>query len=205
VGNGQAWSTGRWGNALLGGWQLSPVISYYTGLPFTVGANGSLNANGSGQTADLVGKFHIINGQPLRNNGNGSNSCFQSNLSCHYFDPSAFAAPLITSNSNGPYGNTNRNEFRGPGYFEMDLSLAREFKLTERFRLQLRTDVFSFTNTPHFANPNVTCPGDATKGALCNTGANSTFGAITSTLQPGGFFGPDPGSRTLWLGASLTF
>jgi len=160
VGNGQAWSTGRWGNALLGGWQLSPVISYYTGLPFTVSANGSLNANGSGQTADLVGKFHIINGQPLRNNGNGSNSCFQSNLSCHYFDPSAFAAPLITSNANAHYGNTNRNEFRGPGYFEMDLSLAREFKLTERFRLQLRTDVFSFTNTPHFANPNLTSPVD---------------------------------------------
>lgn len=205
VGKGQTWSRGRLGNVILGGWQLSPVISYYTGLPFTVNAGGSLNASGSVQTADLVGKFHIINGRPLRNNGNGSNSCFQSNLSCHYFDPSAFAAPLITSNANAHYGNTNRNEFRGPGYFEMDLSLAREFKLTERFTLQLRADAFSLTNTPHFANPNLTCPGDATKGASCSTGVNSTFGAITSTLQPGGFFGPDPGTRTVWFGASLTF
>ena len=87
----------------------------------------------------------------------------------------------------------------------MDLSLAREFKLTERFLLQLRADAFSFTNTPHFANPQTTCPGDPKTGGLCNTGANSTFGAITSTLQPGGFFGPDPGNRTMWLGASLTF
>jgi hypothetical protein len=205
VGAGQRWSFSRAGNWLLGGWQLSPLISYYTGLPFTVGANGSLNANGSGQTADLVGKFHRISGQPLRNNANGSNNCFQSNLACHYFDPSAFAAPLITSNANAHYGNTNRNEFRGPGYFEMDLSLAREFKLTERLGLQVRADAFSLTNTPHFANPNATCPGSATTGSLCNTGANSTFGAITSTLQPGGFFGPDPGTRSIWLGANLKF
>ena len=204
-GEGQHWSQGRVGNWLLGGWQLSPIISYYTGLPFTVSANGNLNANGSGQTADLVGNFHIINGKPLRTDPTGKTNCFQSTTSCHYFDPSAFAAPLITSNANAHYGNTNRNEFRGPGYFEMDLSLAREFRLTERFGLQVRADAFSLTNTPHFANPNATCPGSATTGALCNTGANSTFGAITSTLQPGGFFGPDAGNRTIWLGASVTF
>jgi hypothetical protein len=204
-GEGQHWSEGRVRNWLLGGWQLSPVISYFTGLPFTVSANGALNANGSGQTADLVGPLHVLNGQPLRNDPTGKLNCFQSTLSCHYFDPSAFAAPLITGNADAHYGNTNRNEFRGPGYFEMDLSLAREFKLTERFSLQLRADAFSLTNTPHFNNPNATCPGDPKTGGSCATGANSTFGAITSTLQPGGFFGPDPGNRTMWLGASVEF
>jgi hypothetical protein len=94
----------------------------------------------------------------------------------------------------------------------MDLSLAREFKLTERFTLQMRADAFSLTNTPHFANPNLSCPGNAAapgpipgEGGLCNTGSNNNFGVITGTLSPGGFFGPDPGNRTMWLGASLTF
>ena len=215
-GKGQRWAQNGVANHLLGGWQISPVISRLTGLPFTVNGGGGLNANGSGQTADLVGQFHITNGKPLRT----GETCLQTDLSCHYFDPNAFAAAFICTDPNPAncpagqspphYGNTNRNEFRGPGYFEMDLSVARNFKLTERFALQLRADAFSLTNTPHFANPNVGCSGDATqlKGPLScvgNTGTNGTFGVITSTLSPGGFFGPDPGSRTLWLAARLTF
>jgi len=207
-GKGQRWAQSGVGKHLLGGWQISPVISYLTGLPFTVGAGGNLNANGSSQTADLVGQFHITNGRPPRT----GQTCAQDDLTCHYFDASAFAAPLITSSANAHYGNTGRNEFRGPGYFEMDLSVTRNFKLTERFTLQVRADAFSLTNTPHFANPNLSCPGNAAvagtipgEGGLCDTGSNNNFGVITSTLSPGGFFGPDPGSRTMWLAASLTF
>jgi len=207
-GKGQRWAESGVANHILGGWQISPVISYLTGLPITVGAGGNLNANGSGQTADLVGHFHITNGKPPRT----GQTCAQDDGSCHYFDASAFAAPLITSPDNAHYGNTNRNEFRGPGYFEMDLSIARNFKLTERFTLQVRADAFSLTNTPHFANPNLSCPGSATvegpfpgSGQLCDTGSNNNFGVITGTLTPGGFFGPDPGNRTMWLAAKLTF
>ena len=171
------------GNWLLGGWQFSPVVSYLTGLPFTLNASGSgLNANNSSQqTANLVGSYQGIGGSPLPSSG----SC--PNLSCYWFNPAAFAAP-----TGAVYGTTNRNQFRGPSYFEMDTSLAREFRVTERFGLQLRADAFSLTNTPHFANPNSSC-------------CTGTFGRITSTLSPGGFFGPDPGTRTLWLGARLTF
>ena len=181
-GKGQEWMQSGIGNWLLGGWQFSPVVSYLTGLPFTVNASGSsLNANGSQQTANQVGSFRYIGGTPLPS----GSSC--PNFSCNFFDPTAFAAP-----TGAVYGNTNRNQFRGPSYFEMDASLSREFRMTERFGLQLRADAFSLTNTPHFANPNSTCCG-------------TTFGRITSTLSPGGFFGPDPGTRSLWLGARLTF
>ncbi|HMK28532.1 MAG TPA: TonB-dependent receptor [Terriglobales bacterium] len=207
-GKGQPWAQSGWASRILGGWQLNPVISYLTGLPFTVTAGGNLAANGSTQTADLVGAYNGIHGQPLRT----GQTCAQNNLSCHFFDPSAFAAPLITGAANAHFGNSGRNEFRGPSYFEMDLSIAREFRLTERFGLQLRAEAFSLTNTPHFANPNVSCPGNAAvpgpvagSGQLCSTGSNNNFGVITSTLQPGGFFGPDPGSRTIWLAARVTF
>jgi len=204
-GKGERWAQTGIGNALLGGWQISPLINYLTGLPFSVTCPGSLNAVGSAQTCDLVGKFTVLNNPPNRNG-----ICALGDLSCRYFDPSVFAAPLITSNANAHFGNTNRNEFRGPGYFGMNLSLARQFKLTERFALQLRADAINFTNTPHFANPAANnCPGDPTgvkNPTACNTGTpTSTFGAVTGGLQPGGFFGPDHGARQIWLAARLTF
>ena len=185
-GRGQRWAKQGFASWILGGWQISPAIAVATGLPFTVTANATpLGANGSSQTANLVGTHRLTGGQPPVT----GHTCAATDLSCHYFDPTAFAVPAP-----GTYGNTGRDAFRGPGYFNMNLSLARQFKLTERFGLQFRADAMSFTNTPHFNNPN------ATVGA-------ANFGVITSTLKPPGqgFFGNDPGNRILWLGARLTF
>jgi hypothetical protein len=193
---------------ILGGWRVSPILSNMSGVPFTVSAGGNLNANGSGQTADLVGKFKLLHGRPPRTGV----TCAQGDPTCQYFTPGAFAAPLITSAATAHYGNTNRDEFRGPGYFNMNLSVQRDFKIKERVTLQVRADAFSLTNTPHFGNPGATCPASATtagpvvgSGGLCNTGSNNNFGVITSTTSPGGFFGPDPGNRTIWYGASVKF
>lgn len=87
----------------------------------------------------------------------------------------------------------------------MNLSLARQFKITERIGLQFRADAIHFTNTPHFNNPNASC-GPTVTNPSC-TAANPNFGVITSTLSPPGqgFFGNDSGSRVLWLGTRLTF
>ena len=214
-GDGQPWVQSGIGGKILGGWMVNPIVSYMSGVPFTVSAGGSLAANGSSQTADLVGKFHLLHGRPPRTGV----TCAQGDPSCHYFDPSVFAAPLIcTTPGTCPtiypahYGNTNRDQFRGPGYFSTNLTVLRDFKLLEKATLEMRADVFSLTNTPHFANPNATCPGDATKpdsvtgsGQSCGTGSNNNFGVVTGTASPGGFFGPDPGNRTIWLGASVKF
>jgi outer membrane receptor protein involved in Fe transport len=207
-GKSEPWAKSGIGNAILGGWQINPIVSIMSGVPFTVSAGGNLNANGSGQTADLVAPFKLAHGKPLRTGA----TCAQTDLTCHYFDPSVFAAPLITSAATAHYGNTNRDEFRGPGYFNMNLSVIRNFRLTERFTMQFRADAFGLTNTPHFANPNTSCPGNAAavgtiagEGGVCNTGSNNNFGVITGTASPGGFFGPDSGARTIWFGANLKF
>jgi hypothetical protein len=207
-GKNERWMQTGPGSWLLGGWQINPLMSILTGAPFTVGAAGSLSANGASQTADLVGIYHRLNGKPKRT----GQTCAQGDLSCHFFDPAAFAAPLITSPANAHFGNTNRNEFRGPGYFSLNLSVIRDFRFRERYIVEIRADTFSLTNTPHFANPNVSCPGDATtvgpvpgSGQLCSTGSNNNFGVLTGTSSPGGFSVPTPGNRTLWLGASLKF
>ena len=211
-GKGHRWATTGVGNAVLGGWQINPLINYLTGPPFTVSCGGAINTVGNGQTCDLVAPLHILNNPPNRDG-----ICPLSDLTCRYFDPSAFAAPHVTGNADAHFGNTNRNEFRGPGYFGFNLSLARQIKLTERFALQLRADAINFTNTPHFANPGTSCGASATglvngvftpSALICNspqTTPTSTFGAVTGGLQPGGFFGPDHGARQIWLAARLTF
>lgn len=207
-GKGQAYLQRGIAGAVLGNWLINPVISAMSGVPFTVGAGGNLNANGSGQTADLVAPFRLTHGRPPRTGV----TCAQGDRTCEYFAPSSFAAPLITSAANAHYGSTNRDEFRGPGYLSVNLSVVRDFKVRQWATLEVRADAFGLTNTPHFANPNTSCPASATtpgpvgsSGQLCNTGTNNNFGVITGGAQPGGFFGPDPGNRTLWLGASVKF
>ena len=207
-GKGQRWLQSGVGGAILGNWLINPVISSMSGVPFTVNAGGNLNANGSGQTADLVTSFRLTHGRPPRTGV----TCALGDPTCEYFAPSSFAAPLITNAANAHYGNTNRNQFRGPGYFIADLSVVRDFKVKQWATLEVRADAFSLTNTPHFANPNSSCPASATtvgpfagSGQLCNTGTNNNFGVVTGGAQPGGYFGPDPGNRTIWLGANVKF
>ncbi|MCL4853833.1 MAG: hypothetical protein KJZ78_20945, partial [Bryobacteraceae bacterium] len=66
-----------------------------------------------------------------------------------FFDTNAFARPTGVR-----FGNVGRNTMRGPGVVNLDLSLFRKFRLTEKFNLQFRAESFNLTNTPHFANPN---------------------------------------------------
>jgi hypothetical protein len=202
VGQGQHWMANGIGGQILGGWLVNPIITWMTGAPFTVAGNGTaLNANGSSQTADLVGKFRLLHGKPPRTGA----TCTAGDPKCSYFDPGAFAQPLITSSATAHYGNTNRNEFRGPGFFNTNLSVLRDFRIKEKATLEVRADAFSLTNTPHFAAPNATCPAGTTNPAALSCASGTSFGVITGTAQPGGFFGPDDGHRQLWLGATVKF
>jgi outer membrane receptor protein involved in Fe transport len=195
-GKEQRWLHDGPGAMILGNWLVSPVFSIMSGTPFTIsGASGDLNANGSGQTANQIAPFKKLGGKAPRTGV----SCTPGTASCAYFDPASFAAPLP-----GQYGNTKRNEFRGPGFFNMNLSIVRDFKIRELASLQIRGDAFGLTNTPHFANPNAGCAAYSTTSQACNTASNN-FGVVTGTAQPGGYFGPDPGSRIVWLGATLNF
>jgi hypothetical protein len=168
-GHGQHWMTHGPGAMILGGWSLSPILSRDSGTPFSVTTSGSsCNCPGNTQTADQVAPNVAILG------GHGSNS--------PYFDPMAFAAVTAVR-----FGSTGRNIVRGPGYFNVDVSLARDFKLTERLKLQFRAEAYDLTNTPNFANPATTV-----SNAKFANGAVTSYGGydiISSTLQVNG--GPD--------------
>jgi hypothetical protein len=134
-GKDKKYATAGAANWILGGWQTNGLMSILSGTPFTVGAAGtSLNAQANGQTADQV-KADVTKGKRV---GPGQS----------WFDPEAFA-PITTVR----FGTSGRNAMRGPGSFQLDASVFRNFQLTEKLRLQFRAESFSITNTPRFGTP----------------------------------------------------
>jgi hypothetical protein len=164
------------GDAVLGGWKISGIISVLSGLPFTVTANsGTLNTPGTPQTATLVKPFHKLGGIGASN---------------PWFDPTSFSQPSGCTGqnpcTNPDLGNTGRNAFRGPGYFQNNISVSKRFTVYRESSLEFRVDAFQLTNSPQFGQPN----GSGV--------TSSSFGTITGTLGSGqGSVNGIGGGRTL--------
>jgi hypothetical protein len=139
LGKGKQWANGGGATTkILGGWQTSGIFSAVSGQPFGLTASGaSLDAKAQTQTPDLIGPVKRLGGV-----GSGQ----------PFYDPSAFAAVTRVG-----YGNVGRNPLLGPGAVNMDFSLFRTVKITERFDLQFRVDAANLFNSPHFNNPNGDC------------------------------------------------
>ncbi|MCU1236107.1 MAG: Cna domain protein [Candidatus Solibacter sp.] len=133
---------------IAGGWQVNAIMSRVSGSPFTVGSSGtSLNAPGNTQTADqILPDVEIFGGVT------------------GYFDTKAFASVTGVR-----FGNSGRNILRGPGYFNLDSSVFRSFRVREGVRIQFRAEAFGATNTPRFANPSAT----VTSGGFGNITSSS--------------------------------
>jgi hypothetical protein len=175
-GKGQRWAQSGLMSRLAGGWQLNWILSRYSGTPFNVVTSGtSVNAPGSTQTADQV----LANVQILGGHGSGD----------PYFDPNAFAPVTAVR-----FGNTGRNIVRGPGFFNLDGSVFRDFSITERFVLEFRAEAFGLTNTPQFANPGATV-SSATRNADGSIKALNGYDEITSAT----------GERQYRFGLKLSF
>jgi hypothetical protein len=121
-------------NEIIKDWQINGTFAAYSGTPFTVTAsNSALDQRGNLQTADQVGEVRRV--------GIGPDE--------PYYDPTAWAN--ITERR---YGNTGRNQYYGPGYYNVNMSLFRTFQLPGTMRLQFRFEGFSVTNQPIWSNPN---------------------------------------------------
>ena len=168
-GKGKPWLTSRMASALLGGWQVSGILSAYSGTPFTVTASGtSLNAPSNSQRADLV-KTNVAT---LGGAGRGQS----------YFDPLAFA-PVTQAR----FGTAGFNILRGPGLVNLDFGLFRELKVGEQLRVQFRAEALNATNTPHFANPgaNVSNLQLNADGSVRSLGGFTEITAVTGTGREG--------------------
>lgn len=166
-GKGRAWGKDLHpvANAILGGWNVSSIISAHTGFPMTIiysGTDRSLqNPRG-----------------PLRPNQIGKPT-LTSNPDCYIYNPNngacagvsgtvAFALPAF-----GTFGSAGVGTVRAPGYFNWDAGVGKRFSLTEQKYFDFRAEFFNFTNHPSFNPPDRTF-----------TPTSRTFGAITSTISP---------------------
>jgi hypothetical protein len=119
---------------LIDDWQVNGIFQAFSGAPFTVTADGTeLNTPGNTQTADLVGEVTEVG---------------MIGADGVYFDPAAWAQPIGVR-----FGNSLLNQFRGPGGWNLDLSLFRSFPLRGTHRIETRFEATNVTDTPKFANP----------------------------------------------------
>jgi hypothetical protein len=113
-------------------WQVNGVFSAFKGTPFTIGGDNTQLAQRQGsQTIDLIA--------PLRRVGDpGPNEV--------YYDPASFAQP------GNKWGNTGRNQFRGPGQWNLDLGLFRGVPIG-RYRVEFRAQAQNVLNHTRWGNP----------------------------------------------------
>jgi outer membrane receptor protein involved in Fe transport len=163
-GRGKKWATSGVASAVMGGWQVSGILTLMGGTPLNITGGGVLNTPGSNNRPDLLRK-------PRRLGGIG-----RGNL---WLETSAFADPGV-----GRLGTTGRNILRGPDFRNLDLSLFRRFSVSERFKVEFRGESFNFSNTPKFSNPDggFTSP---TFGMVTGAGDDFTDPAFRRQVQVG--------------------
>jgi hypothetical protein len=129
---GSAW--GKAADGILGGWQLGGVYTAHTGFPLTIKYNS--DSSGTGQRSYRVN----VVGTPsdLHQIGPGAS----------YLDLSAYAAP-----TKGTYGNIGTGTERGPGMSRFDMTLGKEFHVSESKYFEVRGEAFNLFNTPIFLSP----------------------------------------------------
>jgi len=149
-----------------GGWQFSGIFSAASGQPIII----------SEQTGENISR-------PDYHSGNAINPNYTQTL--QYLNTPAFLAVPVSSASSLPIrpGNLGRGVIRGPGFWNVDLSLGKNFKLAEKVQFQIRLDAFNalnHTSLTSFASTDIT---------------NSSFGRFTNTR----------GSRVAQLNARLSW
>jgi outer membrane receptor protein involved in Fe transport len=163
--------------AILGGWQVNTNVVIQSGIPFNVTYRGSGADRDTGPNyPDLVGdpdgpktQDEWFNGTAIGESG------------------SAFGRPAA-----GTFGNLERNTLRGPGYWNVDASLFKRFKFTDRTNLEFRVEVNNLFNHVNLGQPDgeVGIPGNP----------NPNAGRITSNA----FNGSDP-MRNVQFGLRFQF
>lgn len=159
----------------LGGWQISGIAVYNSGLPFTA-VTSSFDAAGLGNVPALVaGNRPNVLCDPNSNAPHDRLQFF--NTACFQLNPTT-----TTSGVANVVGNSGRGVIHGPTTKRVDFSLFKNIQLAESVKLQLRGEAFNVFNHTNF------------RTIIVNVTA-SNYGQVTAVRDP----------RTIQLGAKLTF
>ncbi|HEX4065661.1 MAG TPA: TonB-dependent receptor [Acidobacteriaceae bacterium] len=153
-GHGQMWANNgpRWQDEVIGGWQFSPVLNWSNGLPFTLNVGGGCGASVPGSAPCY----------PV-----GKRGSLHTGLSA--FNPITHSRTFFTAANTAGFteagmdqiGTVGRNSFYGPGYFNGDLSLQKNFPIHESILAQFRIDAFNGFNHINPGTPSSTVTGSA--------------------------------------------
>jgi hypothetical protein len=145
--------------ALVKGWQANGLVVWNTGMPFSV--TNTINRSGTRPNAGNGDRPNMIGSGKVSNPSVGK-----------WFDVSDFAFQKV-----GTVGTERRNQLYGPGLQRVDLSLFKNFSITERLAFEFRTEAFNVLNTTQFSNPNSSLSGSVVSGRFQPV---ATFGTITT-------------------------
>jgi hypothetical protein len=173
-------STGLKGS-LIGGWQLSGIITAQSGEPFSIINGGSYdnagvsNNAGDGSFADIVGNPH------------GPKPTFYPVPGIVYgpllYNPGAYSQPTGLT-----FGDSGRNSLNGPGRVNFDMGLFKHFKVGESKAFEFRAEGFNVFNHPQWNGVNnTTCNYAANSGDSSCVNGDSSQGMVPSNfLHPSG-------------------
>jgi hypothetical protein len=140
--------------AILGGWQISGIVMFHSGLAFTVTQSGDVSNFGGGtgnQRPDLVGNPHEGRGASLN----------------RYFNVDAFRQVTRTLG----IGTAPVGAVRGPGINNFDMSLLKNIAFKEQRKIQFGAEFFNIANHPQFEG-------------VGNVFGSATFGVVTNARDP---------------------
>ncbi|MBZ5663216.1 MAG: TonB-dependent receptor [Acidobacteriia bacterium] len=148
-GKGKQWGTNWSGvvQAIGGGWQVNPIVTFQTGVPFDVTINGIYGQNSRPDVTGAASAPNHIN---------------------QWFDTSAYQPPPPGGAGFARSGNSPRNPYHGPGRQYMDFSIFKNFAVGERVNMQFRTQFYNITNTPQLSQPDGNF-SDGNFGKITNT------------------------------------
>jgi hypothetical protein len=143
-------------------WQVAPILTVKSAQFFSV-------------LAGTDRALTTVPGQPAQLKNTNP---YPANQSVdHWVDPSAFGPPDL-----GTYGNLGLNNLKGPGVFQLNLSLSRNFRIAERKTLQVRGEAFNLPNHLNPFTPGITPINGTLFGGQQNQSAPN-FGQITSDIS----------------------
>ena len=145
------------------GWQLTSIVNLQTGEPWSmydsyddISYSGEFldrwdfsgNPNDVHWTNDPNKQITYLSGSDATSNAKCAAQSRNPDLD--YWGCFVSGSAVITPPAYGTFGNMRRNIFRGPAYANLDMSLAKQWKISESVRLQLRGEFFNILNHPNY-------------------------------------------------------
>ena len=179
-------------NALVGGWQLSGVVTAQAGTPFNL----TYTPNGAQQVSPQISATYRganeyrPNFVPGHKVTQGRSSRAANTGYVNYINYSAFVLPPIkdgAGNVLSPFGNATRNPGRNPAFYETDIAANKRFNtFLESMKIEFRTEVYNLFNHTNLYLPGNISGSQGTTTTTASTGATVPISSITGGVPTGG-------------------